>query len=85
MKERIIQFGEGGFLRGFAGWMLDIVNEKTDFNGKAVVGLILGIFGAVFGIVLMIVNSLLAEDFFKRFFEIIEDASESKGNIESDF
>lgn len=37
MKERIIQFGEGGFLRGFADWMLDIVNEKTDFNGKAVV------------------------------------------------
>ena len=37
MKERIIQFGEGGFLRGFADWMLQIVNEKTDFDGKAVV------------------------------------------------
>ena len=37
MKERIIQFGEGGFLRGFADWMLDEVNKKTDFNGSAVV------------------------------------------------
>lgn len=37
MKERIIQFGEGGFLRGFADWMLQIVNEETDFEGKVVV------------------------------------------------
>ncbi len=37
MKEKIIQFGEGGFLRGFADWMLQIVNEKTDFEGKVVV------------------------------------------------
>lgn len=37
MKEKVIQFGEGGFLRGFADWMLQIANEKTDFNGSAVV------------------------------------------------
>ena len=37
MKEKIIQFGEGGFLRGFADWMIDIVNEKTNFGGKVVV------------------------------------------------
>ena len=37
MKERIIQFGEGGFLRGFADWMLQIANEQTDFEGKVVV------------------------------------------------
>lgn len=37
MKEKIIQFGEGGFLRGFVDWMVDIANEKTDFGGKAVV------------------------------------------------
>ena len=37
MKERIIQFGEGGFLRGFADWMLQKVNEQTDFDGKVVV------------------------------------------------
>jgi len=36
-KEKIIQFGEGGFLRGFADWMLQQVNEQTDFNGKVVV------------------------------------------------
>ena len=37
MKERVIQFGEGGFLRGFADWMLQIANEKTNFDGKVVV------------------------------------------------
>ncbi|MBE6570122.1 MAG: tagaturonate reductase [Ruminococcaceae bacterium] len=37
MKEKVIQFGEGGFLRGFADWMLQIVNEKTDFDGSVVV------------------------------------------------
>ena len=37
MKEKIIQFGEGGFLRGFADWMFQIINENTDFGGKAVV------------------------------------------------
>lgn len=37
MKEKIIQFGEGGFLRGFADWMIQIVNEKTDFDGKVAV------------------------------------------------
>lgn len=37
MKEKIIQFGEGGFLRGFADWMLQIINDKTDFDGSVVV------------------------------------------------
>ena len=35
--ERIIQFGEGGFLRGFADWMFQIANEKTDFDANVVV------------------------------------------------
>ncbi len=35
--ERAIQFGEGGFLRGFVDWILQITNEKTDFNGSVVV------------------------------------------------
>ena len=35
--ERIIQFGEGGFLRGFVDWMLQKVNEASDFNGSVVV------------------------------------------------
>ena len=37
MKEKIIQFGEGGFLRGFADWMVQYANEKADFDGKVVV------------------------------------------------
>ena len=35
--ERVIQFGEGGFLRGFIDWILQITNENTDFNGSVVV------------------------------------------------
>lgn len=30
---KVLQFGEGNFLRAFADWMIDILNEKTDFNG----------------------------------------------------
>ncbi|MDR2177429.1 MAG: tagaturonate reductase [Treponema sp.] len=32
--ERILQYGEGNFLRGFADWQIDILNEKTGFNGN---------------------------------------------------
>ena len=35
-KEKILQFGEGNFLRAFVDWMIDILNEKTDFNGNVV-------------------------------------------------
>ena len=35
--ERVIQFGEGGFLRGFVDWMLQKLNDQTDFNGSVVV------------------------------------------------
>ncbi|MDR1445240.1 MAG: tagaturonate reductase [Treponema sp.] len=35
--DRVLQFGEGNFLRGFAGWQIDILNEKTAFNGNVVV------------------------------------------------
>ncbi|MEJ0029024.1 MAG: hypothetical protein WDO15_01020 [Bacteroidota bacterium] len=31
---RALQFGAGNFLRGFCDWMIDILNEKTDFNGN---------------------------------------------------
>lgn len=34
--ERILQFGEGNFLRAFVDWMVDIANEKTGFNGNVV-------------------------------------------------
>jgi len=34
--ERILQYGEGNFLRAFVDWKIDILNEKTDFNGNVV-------------------------------------------------
>ena len=33
---KIVQFGEGNFLRAFVDYMIDIANEKTDFNGNIV-------------------------------------------------
>lgn len=35
--ERILQFGEGNFLRAFVDHFVDVMNEKTGFNGKVVV------------------------------------------------
>ena len=29
--ERIVQFGGGNFLRGFADWVVDVLNDETDF------------------------------------------------------
>lgn len=31
---RVVQFGEGNFLRAFVDYFIDILNEKTDFNGS---------------------------------------------------
>lgn len=30
---KVIQYGTGNFLRGFADWMIDVLNEKTSFDG----------------------------------------------------
>ena len=35
--ERFIQFGEGGFLRGFADWMIYKMNEQADLDSSVVV------------------------------------------------
>ena len=35
--ERIIQFGEGGFLRGFVDWMIQKLNDSGKFSGNVVV------------------------------------------------
>ncbi|MBQ8029800.1 MAG: tagaturonate reductase [Clostridia bacterium] len=37
MKETVIQFGEGNFLRGFFDYFLDVMNKKGLYEGKAVV------------------------------------------------
>lgn len=34
--ERILQFGEGNFLRAFADYFIDMMNEKAGFNSKVV-------------------------------------------------
>ena len=34
--ERVMQFGEGNFLRAFVDYFFDLANEKAGFNGKAV-------------------------------------------------
>jgi tagaturonate reductase len=37
MKETVIQFGEGNFLRGFFNYFLDVMNKQEIYEGKAVV------------------------------------------------
>ncbi len=37
MKETVIQFGEGNFLRGFFDWFLEGLNKKGLYDGKAVI------------------------------------------------
>ena len=37
MPERIIQFGEGNFLRAFVDWIVWNMNQKTNFNGSVVI------------------------------------------------
>ncbi|QTQ17046.1 tagaturonate reductase [Treponema parvum] len=35
--EKVLQFGEGNFLRAFVDWQIDVANEKTKFNGNVVI------------------------------------------------
>ncbi|MDD4569755.1 MAG: tagaturonate reductase [Tepidanaerobacteraceae bacterium] len=37
LPERVIQFGEGNFLRAFVDWMFDQMNKNNLFNGRIVV------------------------------------------------
>ena len=37
INEKIIQFGEGGFLRGFADWMIQKMNDKGLTNNGVVI------------------------------------------------
>ena len=34
MPEKVIQFGEGNFLRAFVDWIIWNMDQKTDFNGS---------------------------------------------------
>jgi len=37
LPEKVLQFGEGNFLRGFVDWMIHEMNKKELFNGKVVI------------------------------------------------
>ena len=37
LPEKVIQFGEGNFLRAFVDWMIDRLNQHALFNGRVVV------------------------------------------------
>ena len=37
VKETILQFGEGNFLRAFVDWMIDLSNEKDKKPGNVVI------------------------------------------------
>ncbi|WP_462413044.1 tagaturonate reductase [Neobacillus sp. Marseille-QA0830] len=35
--EKVLQFGEGNFLRAFVDWQIDVLNKEADFNGSVVI------------------------------------------------
>ncbi len=37
LKTKVMQFGEGNFLRGFVDWMIDRLNKEADWNGGVAV------------------------------------------------
>jgi len=37
MPEKVLQFGEGNFLRAFVDWIFNALNAKANFNGKVVI------------------------------------------------
>ena len=37
MPERVLQFGDGNFLRGFVDDFIDQMNEKADFDSSVVI------------------------------------------------
>ena len=37
LTERVLQFGEGNFLRGFVDWMIDKLNKEADFDCGVVI------------------------------------------------
>ena len=34
---KVLQFGSGNFLRGFVDWMIELMNERSNFNGSVVI------------------------------------------------
>lgn len=36
VPEKVLQFGEGNFMRGFVDWMIHEMNKKTDFGGSVI-------------------------------------------------
>lgn len=37
MPEKVLQFGEGNFLRAFVDWIFNALNARANFNGKVVI------------------------------------------------
>ncbi len=37
MPEKVLQFGEGNFLRAFVDWIFNAPNARVNFNGKVVI------------------------------------------------
>ena len=35
--ERVLQFGGGNFLRAFSNWMIEVLNEETDFSSSVII------------------------------------------------
>ena len=74
-------FGWSGILMGAGAVILAIVSRRNlgYFDGMTIAGLILGIFGFVFGATILIYTLTLPPEFWEEYFKELEDMSDANG------
>ena len=75
-------FGWSGIIMGAGAIILAIVSRRNlgYFDGMTIAGLILGIFGFVFGITIVIYTLTLPPEFWEEYFNEIDNMLEDSGN-----
>ncbi len=74
-------FGWSGILMGAGAVILAIVSRRNlgFFDGMTIAGLILGIFGFVFGATILIYTYTLPPEFWEEYFKELENMSDANG------
>ena len=74
-------FGWSGILMGAGAVILAIVSRRNlgFFDGMTIAGLILGIFGFVFGATILIYTYTLPPEFWEEYFKELENMSDASG------
>ena len=68
-------FGWSGIVLGIGAVLLSIVSRKTlgYFDGMSIAGLVLGIFGLVFGIAMIAGTYMIPEEFWEEYYKELEN------------